>query len=587
MWRKQLQAATQSPLRDKLLAVDIAGVELAQLARHIAEWTYWLLGTDRLFRTGSVASPSCPKDGALGEVCRILVAAKEEDRIALLASAVRWDDVVQGISMVEAIRKKGAVDVEVLIDLLVQFGDRIAEFGVTPGLDIATWKARIATLVGQKQAIPNLLAVLQMGCSGSGSGVEITPRLRTRASKAVTELTKTTVVLEIPEVQAWLTAASGAVGTTIAGPGVSVCETRELIQRMDLAGLEAAVFYLESFVSNYGSDVAKLSASRVPQLVLLLEDVVTNVSKAETLVGKLPVPGDLASEFTAVRDDLGEARRVVERLSTFLALVQSATEAATSPRPIADVLAPLAVLGTLDPESGQVVSPLLELIGTIPAAVQRDGTVKPNQALALLAELRVETLLAAIGITSERHELCSDPEAARCWLFRLVQAFQESMSLADEKLTIDGEKLLARFATLGDSFQKSSRWRFYFHLTLGMGVLRAFDVPIAGGTEDRWSPVVAEQIGFGVASPAFLGDRVTFKLGVFGSGILFRAVLDSAESDAVMLGGFAAVDIYETIQLFVAPQLVIYPAGTDTDAAAELGVSAGIQVPLAGYLERL
>ena len=84
-------------------------------------------------------------------------------------------------------------------------------------------------------------------------------------------------------------------------------------------------------------------------------------------------------------------------------------------------------------------------------------------------------------------------------------------------------------------------------------------------------------------------DRLTFKVGPAASGVLYRALLDSSESNAIMLHpALLAVDVYDLVELYVSPATVlVYPPTDDRGTVLRWGVSAGLSVPLSAYLERL
>ena len=58
-------------------------------------------------------------------------------------------------------------------------------------------------------------------------------------------------------------------------------------------------------------------------------------------------------------------------------------------------------------------------------------------------------------------------------------------------------------------------------------------------------------------------------------------------SNAVALGGFMAFDIHNYVELFVAPALMLYPPEGERSITPRFAVSAGLQVPLGAYLEKL
>lgn len=212
----------------------------------------------------------------------------------------------------------------------------------------------------------------------------------------------------------------------------------------------------------------------------------------------------------------------------------------------------------------------------------------------LVAEVEAEDLLLALGYGGREEDACGgNEESLACWVVRIVLSLKEATSYSDEAgIRVDGAILRDTLAALGDDFRSQYRWRPFFHLTIGLGALATFRAAPGAGPDAQVDgvlvqPVVAEQIGIGAASPALGGGRFTFKAGAYASGILYRIVFDSEESDAVLFGAFAALDLYELLELYVAPSLLLFPADDANRAAVRFGLSLGVQVPLGDYLSRL
>lgn len=64
-------------------------------------------------------------------------------------------------------------------------------------------------------------------------------------------------------------------------------------------------------------------------------------------------------------------------------------------------------------------------------------------------------------------------------------------------------------------------------------------------------------------------------------------MFDNEESDALMVGLAAAVDVYELLQLYVAPMLLFFPGSDESTAEVRPGLTVGAQVPLGDYLGAL
>lgn len=285
--------------------------------------------------------------------------------------------------------------------------------------------------------------------------------------------------------------------------------------------------------------------------------------------------------------------------------------AATSVRlqMLLDELTSLAEVGELfQPTVGEVASLAKQLAPVLTAlrpllsfklAVGARGELPLEAALRLLADVGTAELVRATGFKGSAEECregrapgggattAKGPTPAQRWACTVVSAITDSLTVSGGKVQFDATTATKRLARLGDSMRAASAWRPFFHLTVGTGVMFAPNVPTPGGAlrQDRWSPLVAEQIGVGVASPACLDDAVTFKTGAFVSGILYRAVVDSVESDAFHVGGFLAADLYDLLELHVSPSLMVNPALGDSSLG--FGLVFGAQVPLGDFLSRL
>ncbi len=187
---------------------------------------------------------------------------------------------------------------------------------------------------------------------------------------------------------------------------------------------------------------------------------------------------------------------------------------------------------------------------------------------------------------------CKREGSVDCWTTRLVHALQESVEEdGSGGIRIDGGKFAKRLAQHGDDFRRHHEWRGYLHLTVGVGGLYSdpIDTGMTATNERRTVPLISEQIGAGLASPTFFGERLTFKVGMGASGLLYRAALDSAESNAIMVHPiFFALDISDLVEAYVSPaMLMLYPPEDGRDTQVRWGFSAGISVPLSAYLDRL
>jgi len=350
--------------------------------------------------------------------------------------------------------------------------------------------------------------------------------------------------------------------------------------------------------------VDRLEAS-VADLASLFARFPSSDGTASLDVGNLPLYAtpDLARELRAASKALvalddglrslfpGEvnaqvrfARSATVRLVGFLDLMERVARSSRLTQKTGDVIAALRMLGTFD--AGVFDAPLYDVLEPVLDSIKTHEPMSLEMLYAVIAHVRLDTL---IGALQGGGDPCKHEGSVDCWTTRLVHALQESVEQDGAGgIRIDGGKFAQRLAQHGDDFRRQHKWRGYLHLTVGVGGL--FSDPL-GDTGDarRTVPLISEQIGVGLASPSFFGDRLTFKVGVGASGLLYRAALDSAESKAIMVHPlFFAMDIGDLVEAYVSPgMLMLYPPEEDRGTQVRWGFSAGISVPLTAYLERL
>ncbi|MEO7096978.1 MAG: hypothetical protein ABI175_27210, partial [Polyangiales bacterium] len=282
------------------------------------------------------------------------------------------------------------------------------------------------------------------------------------------------------------------------------------------------------------------------------------------------------------------ARSATVRLVGFLDLMERVARSSRLTQKTGDVVAALRMLGTF--RVGVFDAPLYDVLEPVIDSIKTHEPMSLEMLYAVIAHVRLDTLIGALQGDGDP---CKHEGSVDCWTTRLVHALQESVEQdGSGGLRIDGGKFAQRLAQHGDDFRRRHKWRGYLHLTVGVGGL--YSDPLGGpddpvSDERRTVPLIAEQIGVGLASPSFFKDRLTFKVGIGASGLLYRAALDSAESNAIMVHPiFFAVDIGDLVEAYVSPaMLMLYPPEDGRGTQVRWGFSAGISVPLSAYLERL
>jgi hypothetical protein len=236
-------------------------------------------------------------------------------------------------------------------------------------------------------------------------------------------------------------------------------------------------------------------------------------------------------------------------------------------------------------------SPLLDLLGAMLRQLTPTREMAIEAMLMLLEQIPIERVVVALGLAERPEPWCERDEGSlACWAERVVIVLREVTEVSEERVAIDGNRLVETLGAMGEDFRRRQQWRWYFHLTIGLGEMVSFlPADPATGTprESRLVPFMAEQIGLGYASPTYCDDAVALRFGLFGSGLLYRIVLDSKESEALSVGLFAAADLYGLIELYVAPMVLLYPPGDDDAPPPSFAVGFGAQVPLGDYLARL
>jgi TPR repeat protein len=347
--------------------------------------------------------------------------------------------------------------------------------------------------------------------------------------------------------------------------------------------LEAATADIASLFARYPSpdgtaslDVGNLPLYATPDLARELR------SASQALVA---LDDGLRSLFPGeVNAQVRFSRSATVRLVGFLDLMERVARSSKLTQKTGDVIAALRMLGTF--QLGVFDAPLYDVLEPVIDSIKTHEPMNLEMLYAVIAHVRLDTL---IGALQGGGNPCKNEGSVDCWTTRLVHALQESVEQdGSGGIRIDGGKFAQRLAQHGDDFRRQHKWRGYLHLTVGVGGLYSDPVEDMGAAS-RTVPLISEQIGAGLASPSFLGDRLTFKVGIAASGLLYRAALDSAESNAIMVHPvFFALDIGDLVEAYVSPgMLMLYPPEDGRGTQVRWGFSAGISVPLTAYLERL
>ena len=347
--------------------------------------------------------------------------------------------------------------------------------------------------------------------------------------------------------------------------------------------LEAAIADISSFFARYpdATGTASLDVGNLPMYAT--PDLARELRAASKAL--VALDDGLRTLFPGeANPQLKFARSATVRLVGFLNLMERVARSSKLTQKTGDVIAALRMLGTF--RLGVFDAPLYDVLEPVLDSIKTHEPMDLELLYAVIAHVRLDTL---IGALQGKGNPCKHEGSVDCWTTRLVHALQESVEKdANGGVRIDGGKFAQRLAQHGDDFRRNHKWRGFLHLTVGVGSL--YSDPLGDMTDDRrYVPLISEQIGFGVASPSFSRGRFTFKVGAAASGLLYRAALDSEESNAIMVHPiFFALDIGNLVELYVSPAMVmLYPPEDGRATQARWAASAGISVPISAYLERL
>ena len=239
-----------------------------------------------------------------------------------------------------------------------------------------------------------------------------------------------------------------------------------------------------------------------------------------------------------------------------------------------------AVVTLIRSVAGKDAMPVIDILEPVLAELA-DGGLTPAHIFATFSRLPPHDLLRALQLPATEAAACGGDTPASCWGVRLVLMAQDAVTLDGTTLHVETEKVVDDLAAIVGS-RRAQRGKPYLHLAVGTGML----VNPNYKASDEIHPLIAEQIGVGFK---ICGGDVAFRLAAYGSGILYRFVLDSEESDGVMFGAAAILDVFGDVELHAGPAVLLKAGegGLDVRDAADIVWTAGIQVPLEDYLAKL
>ncbi|MBP9087086.1 MAG: hypothetical protein KBG15_13275 [Kofleriaceae bacterium] len=618
----------------------VAGQALtAEVHGYLVDVAYYWLGQTPLFggTPGRIHMvPSCPWNmGDAAQFCVVLGERANAEKV------IGVDRVLDGLRLARALRDGGFDDLRRLIEASAR-SSTIADFASTPGLSLNTWQSRIIVETRDRLtktrsgftalrllsrasvfseagfSLPELVdaaksarAALDVPGATTSIGAEHTIHIRrlvslietldreSKANDAATgeaehdhavtpALSQSVMALAklrrdaTQGIRAWSDAGIADFSKRLDGMEASMDQITPALARLD-----ASILQIRALFARYpkadgktATDVDSLPLYAMPELKRELQGAVAALVAVDEGLRTM-APGQVSAQ-------LRFARSATVRLLGFLDLMDRIARSSKLTMRAGDVIAALRILGGTT--IGLFDAPLYDVLEPVIDAIRAHEPMSLELLFTVIARVRLDTL---IGALQGNANACANDASADCWTTKLIHALQESVERDGGQIRIDGGKFAERLANHGDDFRKRHTWRGFLHLTVGVGGLYTDPISdtaagVAGGSQRRGTPLIAEQLGVGLASPAFWKNRLTFKVGTAASGVLYRALLDSEESNAIMVHPvFLALDIGELVEIYASPaMLMFYPPSGENAAALRWGASVGVSVPLSAYLER-
>jgi hypothetical protein len=529
-------------------------------------------------------------------------------KLPVLTKALEVDRVLEAIKLAKAVLEAKSVDLRRFIEAVTD-ARAIADFGTTPGLVLKDWRRNIVTQLGEetrevKRVFADLRSLLDEA-TYSDTGPE--PSILARRADAAIQL--------LPDgTKAFLVDAGRVLDSDARGHLAQLLGV--LRGRLDRAALRKQALELlggwrERLEVLGKLDKTMTALATVRQNIDNLEIAISQIEgqmqrirprgakgDRETLdLADVPLQaiGDLRASYSSAASALkqidtkllevypGAGRAQVQftlsavvRLLGLFDVIDRIARVVTLDSTCADLIASLRLLGSR--HDNRFATPVLDILDPVLDRIKLHEPMSVELLFGVLARVRLDTLLTSIDAGS-----CTSATSVECWTVKVVHALQQSIVVDGTKIKVDGGQFVKLLATQGDDFRRTQKWRGFLHLTVGAGVLAS--EPAGGMEARRGVPVIAEQVGFGIASPT--QGKLTFKFGIAASGVLYRAIVDSVESDAIMLHpGFVAVDIADLIEVYATPTILFYPPTGSSGTEIHGGFSMGVNIPLSAYLER-
>jgi hypothetical protein len=611
------------PTDDKLGALEAWGkgekttADLLWARGYVVSATYWALAAEKLLSDPGAKLPVCA--AGTSETRRAFCDAIAKHKGGLpnwVKKATDMDKALASLAALSQIAlpksRDREIDIAAFLDAILRTGS-IASFETSAGLELDKWAAAYAPLAKKVLLLP-------VWSSDSSKNPIVSSLENLNKLLAAATPDRTAIQEAAKAVSRALAGASGESAKVLLDKAQWDAFERWIKNleqwSTDTLPADPASFALSLYLTSKGfstgiitdvnRDIAKLAA--VEQEIRTLLGATKSASNS---VDGVPFANllRLTTAITDAETAFGTLVKGAEKLQVGEGLesLRAAYAACGSLRQVLELLIKIDVPLLRDKTAGEVVA-ILRTLGPRAALLldaarpafdllRRGAELDAAALVTIVQRIDAGELLAALGVPVEACK--ADGNGAACWGIRIVHVLRDSIENDTGTIKLDGAKLAEGLSVAGDDFKRREKGGVFFHLTVGMGAIYVTNPPklietntngvitksLSTGS-DHFAPLAAEQIGIGYASPTY-GNWVTLKVGAFGSGLLYRAVVDTEESDAFMFGGVIAADVDELLELYVAPTWMVYPPIQGMSYPSQFGLAIGAQVPLGDYLLKL
>jgi hypothetical protein len=554
---------------------------------HVSGWVYWRLA-QLSFLAGKPSAPDCGHAGNARVLCDHLGQLNEPDRIAEIdrLTGVGWMFDTFAVLQELAKQTKTSFTPKVMIEALLKYddwggaqlsvalSDLQAKLGALP--DVATkWSSLLVWWDRVRKEIRNF----SEGVTNSMRGVAdvsaqvqaFTAAVDTKIGGASAKNLAAALGAASPMLQPFCSRLDDVIAFRTNWPGAALLDRLSMLDKLTaMIGLTLDAHLLMELDRAFKEVQSRITGIDLRHVKL--DDLVTLVASLDTMSFQLQQVDEAFRKLAGVASPEIAAVLAATRRITAFSDVASQLVRALRVQDIATVLAHITGVATLVGQNVDMA--MFERLAPLAELLRSGASPSPAQIYRLIVSVTPTSFATDLGLDLETD--CKEATSWKCWSTRLALALQGAVKVEGSTVTIDTDVILADLSKYGADKRREETWKPYLHLAVGGGFLYG-----KSGTP----PLVAEQIGVGVTM--YRTHGLSVRAAAFGSGLLYRFVLDSKESNGVMVGGALLLGIEDLVELYAGAAVILEPSMDQSDGTARGTLMFGIQVPLSDYLSKL